>query len=249
MNSQAEKLIEVAKSYVGYLEKASNAQLEDFTANAGSGNYTIFGRWYDAYYKTAGFNGAAWCHAFVSYCADRAGIGADIIPVTASCTTGVNWFRQRGLWHPRAGYEPQTGDIVYFTQDGVKPAHVGIVTGADGTMVYTIEGNTSGGSSLVSNGGGVYAKRYARASAYILGYGSPKYKQEDEMTQEQFEVMYNKVNPMIRTIDDVPPGLRAEVQKLLDAGVINGGTDKSVNARDINMRLDTLKAVVAARRP
>ena len=37
-----DKVLELAKSYVGYLEKASNYRLEDKTANSGSANYTIF---------------------------------------------------------------------------------------------------------------------------------------------------------------------------------------------------------------
>jgi hypothetical protein len=61
MNSQARRLIETAESYVGYLEKATNAKLEDFTANAGSGNYTLFGQWYGK-----GWNGQPWCAMFVS---------------------------------------------------------------------------------------------------------------------------------------------------------------------------------------
>lgn len=40
MTYASKKLIDKAKSYVGYLEKASNKDLDDFTANAGSANYT-----------------------------------------------------------------------------------------------------------------------------------------------------------------------------------------------------------------
>ena len=35
------KLISVAEAEEGYLEKASNAQLDDKTANAGWNNYTV----------------------------------------------------------------------------------------------------------------------------------------------------------------------------------------------------------------
>ena len=40
MNKNAEKVILIAKNEIGYLEKKSNSQLDDKTANAGSGNYT-----------------------------------------------------------------------------------------------------------------------------------------------------------------------------------------------------------------
>lgn len=35
-----DKLIEIAKTEIGYLEKSSNSQLDDKTANAGTANYT-----------------------------------------------------------------------------------------------------------------------------------------------------------------------------------------------------------------
>ena len=42
----AEELIEVARKEIGYLEKASNAKLEEKTANAGEKNFTKYGEWY-----------------------------------------------------------------------------------------------------------------------------------------------------------------------------------------------------------
>ncbi|NLM83953.1 MAG: hypothetical protein GX189_04505, partial [Clostridiales bacterium] len=59
---------------------------------------------------------------------------------------------------------------------------------------------------------------------------------------------YEKINPFIRTIDDVPDWMKPEVRKLLDAEIINGGTVKAANPDDINMRLETLKAIVVAAR-
>ena len=58
----AEELIEVARKEIGYLEKASNAKLEEKTANAGERNFTKYGEWY-------GGNGNYWCQQFVSWCA------------------------------------------------------------------------------------------------------------------------------------------------------------------------------------
>lgn len=36
----------------------------------------------------------AWCHAFVSWCANQAGAG-DKVPRTASCASGVSWFKNK----------------------------------------------------------------------------------------------------------------------------------------------------------
>lgn len=58
----AEELIEVARKEIGYLEKASNAKLEEKTANAGEKNFTKYGEWYSG-------NGNYWCQQFVSWCA------------------------------------------------------------------------------------------------------------------------------------------------------------------------------------
>ena len=40
MSYDINKLIQIAKNEVGYLEKKSNAQLDSKTGNAGSNNYT-----------------------------------------------------------------------------------------------------------------------------------------------------------------------------------------------------------------
>lgn len=169
MNSQIQKLIETAKSYVGYLEKETNSNLDDFTANAGDENFTKFGKWY-------GLNGYAWCAMFVSYVAWKAGIPTTVIPKQKSCTSdGVAFFKRFGRWRP-IPYTPQPGDIIYFTKDGGKTAaHVGIVIRVDTSTVYTIEGNTSGGSTLIDNGGGVALKSYPLNYSKIMGYGNPAY--------------------------------------------------------------------------
>lgn len=63
----AEQLLAIARSQVGYLEKATNAQLNSQTANAGKNNYTKFGAW--AKECGWGYNPAAWCAMFVCWCA------------------------------------------------------------------------------------------------------------------------------------------------------------------------------------
>lgn len=56
-----DEFIEVLEGEVGYIEKASNKQLDSKTANAGNNNYTKYGKWY-------GYNGVAWCAQFQSWC-------------------------------------------------------------------------------------------------------------------------------------------------------------------------------------
>jgi hypothetical protein len=84
----------------------------------------------------------------------------------------------------------------------------------------------------------------------ILPPPMPLYQEDEDMTSEKFAEMYNEINPMISDIDDpkLPTSLKTEVQTLLNMGAINGGTPAGVNAKDINLRLDTIKAAVIAAR-
>jgi hypothetical protein len=105
----------------------------------------------------------------------------------------VNYFKNKNQWFARGVKTPQAGDIIFFQSGGVA-CHVGVVTGVSGTKVNTVEGNTSSGSTLVANGGGVFAKSYSLSSGYILGYGRPAYSGSTTATttttttKEEFEV-------------------------------------------------------------
>ena len=65
-----ERVLSVATAEVGYLEKKSNSQLDDKTANAGSKNYTKYARDLDAIpdFYNGKKNGYAWCDVFVDWC-------------------------------------------------------------------------------------------------------------------------------------------------------------------------------------
>lgn len=65
------KVLAVAVAEIGYKEKASNSQLDDKTANAGSANYTKYARDFDKKYPNwynGKKNGFAWCDMFVDWC-------------------------------------------------------------------------------------------------------------------------------------------------------------------------------------
>lgn len=127
------------------------------------------------YWSWMGFSSRVeWCACFVSWCANECGyIDAGVIPKTAGCQTGVNWFKERGEWQDRT-YTPKPGDIIYFdwdnkgaagNQDGVAD-HVGIVEKIIDDKIFTIEGNT----------GDQCAERTYTIGYYeILGFGIPAY--------------------------------------------------------------------------
>ncbi len=123
------------------------------------------------YWSWYGFDSRVeWCACFVSWCANECGyIDAGIVPKTAGCIDGAQWFKDRGLWQDR-DYEPRPGDIIYFDwdnkgssgpQDGLAD-HVGIVEKVEDGIVYTVEGNS--GDSCREN-------RYSIGHYEIYGYG------------------------------------------------------------------------------
>lgn len=66
---------------------------------------------------------------------------------------------------------------------------------------------------------------------------------EAEVRQISLEVLRQQ-NPIYQNIEDVPAYWRPTIQKLLDAGVLNGGTPADVNATDVNLSMDTIKGIV-----
>lgn len=64
---------------------------------------------------------------------------------------------------------PHKGDVVLFW-NGSEYSHTGYVYATDSTRFYTIEGNTSGASGIIANGGGVCKKSY-----YTSSYSSSKF--------------------------------------------------------------------------
>lgn len=79
----------------------------------------------------------------------------------------ANHYKKKGRWYTS---NPKVGDQIFFkNSSGI--CHTGIVYKVDSSKVYTIEGNTSGASGVVSNGGGVAMKSYARNYSGIAGYG------------------------------------------------------------------------------
>lgn len=174
-----DRLISVAEAEIGYLEKKSNRSLDDKTANAGSNNYTKYNR--DLKNWTGeGSIDAQWCQAFVDWCFIAA-FGVEdakkLIYVWTNYTpTGSGAFKKKNRYIKRGSGKPKRGDVIYFYSSAKgRIGHVGIVYDVSSTKVYTIEGNTSGASSLVTNGGGVKKKSYNLTSTYIDGYGSVDY--------------------------------------------------------------------------
>ena len=179
-----QKVIDIALSEVGYLEKATNDQLDDKTANAGKNNYTKYARDLAVYpFYNGSKRGAAWCDVFVDWCFVKA-YGLDAAremtyqPANAAVNygAGCRYSRQYYNSHDQLHTTPNTGDQIFFySKDKETIAHTGLVYKVDKQYVYTVEGNTSGSSGIVANGGGVFTKRYMLTNSRIAGYGRPNY--------------------------------------------------------------------------
>ncbi len=189
--SEVKKVIDIALNEVGYLEKASNNNLDDKTANAGSNNYTKYARDLD---NMEGFyngkkNGYAWCDVFVDWCFVKAfgrNRALELLCQTngscgAGCVFSMGYFQNKG----QLFNSPKVGDQIFFKDLSGEACHTGLVYQVDGSRVYTIEGNTSSDSGLVANGGAVAKKSYSLDSGYIAGYGRPNYKESAEKPTEE----------------------------------------------------------------
>ena len=161
-----DKLIQIAKNEVGYLEKASNSQLDSKTANAGSNNYTKY--WRDV---KPSYQGQPWCAGFVSWCFMKA-FGQEKAKELLKHWPYVYCPTLGDLFTKNAN--PKIGDIVIFYRNGTF-THTGIVTAVIGDMFYTIEGNTSGASGIIANGGGVCAKSYLNSQMPGTKFCTPNY--------------------------------------------------------------------------
>lgn len=149
--SEVEKIIEVAKAEIGYLEKRSNSQLDSKTANAGYNNYTKY--WRDVKPE---WNGSYWCACFVTWVFQTA-LGKERAKELLKHYPYVYCPTLAGLFTKYT--TPRVGDIVIFWKNGAF-AHTGIVIAVNGNTFTTIEGNTSGASFIIDNGGCVCQKTY-----------------------------------------------------------------------------------------
>lgn len=192
MSYDRNKVLAVAEAEVGYLEKASNKNLDDKTANAGDRNYTKYARDMDA---IPGFyNGhkqsVAWCDVFVDWCFVTAyGVEAALKLLCqpkksagAGCKYSRSYYKAKGQLFST----PEPGDQIFFWPKtaigGPAVQHTGLVYKVDSTYVYTIEGNTSSASGVVANGGAVAKKKYKLTYNRLAGFGRPDWNMDGEET-------------------------------------------------------------------
>ncbi len=151
----AQEVLNIAKKEIGY--------------RVNRGQASKYGIWYGE----LGFDTAAWCAMFVSWCFEKAGMPLPPIQNSkgfAYCPYGVSYFKNKRQFYRT----PQIGDIVFFDWGGDRISdHVGLVEEIYPTYLKTIEGNTS--ITNQSNGGGVM--RRTRYYPSCLGFARPDYEE------------------------------------------------------------------------
>ncbi len=156
--------LNIADGEVGYLEKASNYDLNSPTGNPGYADYTKYGKW-------IGTNGLPWCASFVSWCANQAGISTNIIPCTDTVQGEINSFTNWGRYYSTTNYTPVPGDIFCMKIPDVI-SHTGIVVSQNNNTILVIDGNAYADGGTYPQ---VRTKYFSLSDYQLTGYGHPDY--------------------------------------------------------------------------
>lgn len=207
----------------------------------------------------------AYCAATVSAAYIRAGIAK-----WTGTECGVGKFiilaKERGIWIENDAHIPAIGDAcVYDWNDSGagdcvgSGDHIGIVTASNGTVFTVTEGNMKGGvvgtRTIKVNGRyirGFICPDFAAIAAEMSG--EEESEEIENMSKEELKDLIREIvkeiidaeNPVYKDLKDVPEYWKPTAAALLEAGAVNGGTSAEVCATDINLRKETLKAVVVA---
>lgn len=232
MANAIDKVIEIAENEVGYLEKRSDSQLDDKTANVGSSNYTKY--WRDIKPE---YQGEPWCACFVTWVFVKA-FGVDTAKKLLRHYPYVYCPTMAELFILNAN--PQKGDIVIFYRNG-EFVHTGIVTSVNGDYFTTVEGNTSGGSTIIENGGGVCKKGYYNSSLPGTKFCRPDYSiiESEDLTMTQYEELKQEIKTLkeenkrlMDTVEstfvynyndeNIPDWARPALKAAMDSGAVKG---------------------------
>lgn len=221
----AEEVLELARGEIGVVENPANSSNVKYNT--------------DYYGRVINDPAYHWCATFLWWLFKKKGAPGLYYGggKTASCSTLYGYHKARG----QAVTEYRPGDIIFFdfSGNGKSTEHVGICESVDGEYITTIDGNT--GTTNEANGGAVMRRR--RLLKYVSAAYRPAYKEEEEMTLEQFKEFYDEVNPLYTSLTQIPDYWRAEAADLIMAGVIKGDLENP-----IAIRQDALQSVIISKR-
>ncbi|MFT4005907.1 MAG: CHAP domain-containing protein [Lacrimispora sp.] len=187
-----EKVSKEFEKWIDYCEKEKLSAIgidydnpEAYAAGAGDNNYTIFAK---VYKEKTGIDvqGQPWCDSFVDTIYIHL-FGVEMAKkllggFSAYTPTSAQYFKNINRW---ATGTPEEGYVGFF-QNSERIYHTFYVRDfKNGTTMVTIEGNTSGLTGIVENGGCVAQKSYAYSSykSKIPGFGTPDYSLVEKYTE------------------------------------------------------------------
>lgn len=223
--TKLQKFTELGDYYAnngGYLEKKSNAYLDDFKKNAGYNNYTKFARDVNSWGQP-GCQAQPWCAEYQFWKLVK------ILGITRAlkimgggfynCVSITNHAKANGTWHKA----PKVGALIIFRNG----SHVGSVRRFNGSIVYTNEGNTSSAAGVVANGGAVRNKFYAINDSAIDGYVWIDWGEEKAST-----ATWKATGTATSTVDDL---YIREIPNGYVLGKINKGNRVEINGEKSGM--------------
>lgn len=205
----AEKILALARGELGVKESP-----------AGSNNVKYNTAYYGREVKGSGY---PWCCTFVWWLFKQAGASVLFYAggKTAYCPNLKEYHKSEWV---RGDY--RLGDIIFFDFNGNgTPDHVGVCESWDGTYITTIDGNTGTGNE--ANGGAVM--RRTRHKKYICGAYRPAYKEEETLTQLQFDNLMADWLARQSERPESPWGKMPEAKRM---GITDGSRPQSFATRE-----------------
>ena len=187
-----------------YLEKKSNAYLDDFTKNAGDKNYTKFDRDVNNW-NQPGCQGQPWCAVYQFWKLVKVFGLTKALQIMGggfyNCQSVTRHAKQKGTWHST----PKKGALIIF-RNGL---HIGSVNSYDTTYVYTNEGNTSSAPGVVANGGACRNKKYKLTDSAIDGYVWIDYGTTEDQKSTEIAVQLSKVPKWVGMVNTAELNVRS----------------------------------------
>lgn len=228
-HEQIIKLVEFAKSQIGYKETGKNIT-----------KYSAYFEGTDFYNGSKGDGktwGCDWCDLFVDYCfcnvfgmeEGRVMLCQPKKSAGAGCKYSAGYYKQAGRWHT----SPEVGDQIFFYV-GNDINHTGIVTKVADGKVFTVEGNADNA---------VKEHKFALDNKKIAGYGRPRWNEEANTiadaapTKPTPTVPQNTQNTALKSEDEIAREVIAgkwgngneRKKKLTEAGYNYESIQKKVN--------------------
>jgi hypothetical protein len=202
------KLVEFAKSQIGYKETGKNIT-----------KYSAYFEGTDFYNGSKGDGktwGAEWCDIFVDYCfCNVFGMeeGREMLcqpkkSAGAGCKYSAGYYKSAGRWHT----SPEVGDQIFFYVGG-DINHTGIVTKVAEGKVFTVEGNADNAAK---------EHKFALDNKKIAGYGRPRWNEEANTIADTAPT---KPEPIQKPQNEVKKSLE-EIAREIIAGKWGNGTER-----------------------